>query len=168
MTLEEFEIAVRGLFGEVAPMTLATCSGDAPWATDVYFAPCGLDLVFFSSAESRHCRNLAANPSCAATVHAPAPTWRDIRGVQMEGVAGPAASVGGKAEAFIAYVKKFPFAHELLANPTEVTRKLFTASPHVFRPSRIRYLDNRLGIGVRFSLLVNDGKPTGPPERENI
>jgi len=30
-------------------MTLATCAEGLPWATDVYFAPDGFDLVFLSS-----------------------------------------------------------------------------------------------------------------------
>ncbi|MBS0517237.1 MAG: pyridoxamine 5'-phosphate oxidase family protein [Proteobacteria bacterium] len=166
MTPEEFEAAAGALFKEVAPMTLATCADNVPWASDVYFAASGFDLVFFSSLDSRHCRNLAANPACAVTVHAPVATWRDIRGLQMEGMAGLAETVGDKARALATYLEKFPFARDLMANPVGAVRTAFRAHAHVFRPTRIRYLDNRLGIGARFSIAVADGKPVWPPQRE--
>ncbi len=166
MTSEEFEAAMAALFREVAPMTLATCAGNVPWASDVYFASSGFDLVFFSSLESRHCRNLVANPVCAASVHAPVATWRDIRGMQMEGVAGLAHTIGEKASALAAYVEKFPFARDLMANPVGAVRSAFRAHAHIFRPTRIRYLDNRHGIGMRFSVGIVGGKPMWPPRRE--
>lgn len=166
MTSEEFEAATGSLFHEVAPMTLATCAGNVPWASDVYFARSGLDLIFFSSPGSRHCRNLVANPICAVSVHAPVATWRDIRGVQMEGVAGRAETVSEKAAAIAAYVAKFPFARDLLASPAGMIRSAFRAQAHIFRPTRIRYLDNRRGVGVRYSVGIVGGGPVGPPQRE--
>jgi len=148
-------------------MTLATCVKDMPWASDVYFASSGRDagyeLVFLSSPDSRHCRNLAVNPACAVTIHAPVATWRDIRGLQMEGVAMPVATIADKARALAAYFGKFPFARDLLDDPAGAVRTAFRASAHVFRPARVRYLDNRLGIGTRYSLDLRDGRPTGPP-----
>lgn len=166
MTLEEFAGAARVLLDEVAPMTLATCVKEVPWASDVYFAPSGYDLVFLSSLDSRHCRNLMVNPACAVTIHAPVATWYDIRGLQMEGVAGPAATIAEKAGALAVYFGKFPFARDLLDSPIGAVRTAFKASAHVFRPTRVRYLDNRLGIGTRFSLDLDDGRPAGPPRQE--
>ncbi|SKA31696.1 hypothetical protein SAMN02745126_05100 [Enhydrobacter aerosaccus] len=147
-------------------MTLATCADNVPWASDVYFAASGFDLVFFSSLDSRHCRNLAVNPTCAVTVHAPVATWRNIRGLQMEGVAGLAATAGEKASALATYLDKFSFARDLMANPVSTVRTVFRAHAHVFRPARIRYLDNRLGIGARFSIDLADGTPVWPPRQE--
>jgi uncharacterized protein len=165
-TLEEFEQAAQRLLGEVAAMTLATCAGGAPWATDVYFAPDGFDLVFFSSPRSRHCRNLAANSACAATVHPLAESWREIRGLQMEGEARLVEGMVSKARAMAAFVAKFPFSRDLIAHPGEAAGAFFRAEAHVLRPSRILYLDNTVGIGTRFTLLLADGKPAGPPHRE--
>lgn len=166
MTSDEFAAATATLFREVAPMTLATCAGNVPWASDVYFARSGYDLVFFSSPHSRHCRNLAANPVCAVSVRAPATDWRDIRGVQMEGVAGSARTMVEKASALAAYVAKFPFARDLLARPAESLRSAFRAQAHIFRPTRIRHLDNARGLGVRFSVEIVAGRPVSPPRRE--
>jgi uncharacterized protein YhbP (UPF0306 family) len=164
MDSQAFTAAVGRLFRETAAMTLATCADGTPWATDVYFAPMDWDLVFFSSPASRHCRNLAANPACAAAAHAPAATWQDIRGVQMEGEAAPLEGALVTSRALLAYFAKFPFARTLLDNPGATAAKLVSARPHRFRPHAIRYLDNALGIGTRFTVRFEDGRPVGPPE----
>ena len=147
-------------------MTLATCAGGLPWATDVYFAPNGFELVFFSSPRSRHCLNLTANPACAATIHPQVDSWREIRGLQIEGEAGPPADTLASARAMAAYVKKFPFTRDLLAHPAQTLGAFSRAAAHVLRPSRLLYLDNAQGIGTRFSLRLVDGRPVGPPQRQ--
>jgi hypothetical protein len=165
MKLAEFEKAAQGLADAVAAMTLATCAGGIPWAADVYFARFGYDFVFYSSPDSRHCRNLAVNPACAVTVHAPAATWREIRGLQMEGTAA-AASADETAQIVTAYFEKFPFARELMRDRADAAAVFFKARPYVFRPTRICYLDNTLRVGTRFSLALNEGRPAGSPELE--
>ncbi|QGM46783.1 pyridoxamine 5'-phosphate oxidase family protein [Methylocystis heyeri] len=167
MTLEEFDQALGDILEQVPVVTLATCADGVPWATDVYFATQGRRLVFLSSPTSRHCRNLAAQPTCAATIHPVVASWRDIRGVQMEGRAEPLSELLDKASAMAAYVTKFPFVADLLTHPGEVARKAARVTPHVFIPTRIRYLDNRLGFGTRFVVRLEDGLPLGSPERED-
>lgn len=167
MTPEDFEAAVRGLLAEVPAMTLATFADGVPWATDVYFAPDGYDLVFFSSPKSRHCRNLEISPACAATVHPAVASWREIRGLQMEGRAFLVEGAAGVARALRVYAGKFPFVRDILENPVDAARTFAKSSAHVFRPSRVRYLDNALGLGARFSRSFTDGKPDGPPRRED-
>ena len=163
MTLDQFDASVKTLLDSVTTMTLATSVDERPWATDVYFAANGYELVFFSSAAARHCQNLLANSACAATVHPPAASWREIRGLQMEGMAEPVAGVEATAHAFMVYFAKFPFARDLMSNPLELASKLFDVSAHVFKPSRIRYLDNALGFGTRFAVRLEHGMPIGPP-----
>jgi uncharacterized protein YhbP (UPF0306 family) len=164
MDSQAFTAAVTRLFREVAAMTLATCADGTPWATDVYFAPMDWELVFFSSPASRHCRNLAANPACAAAAHAPAAAWRDIRGVQMEGEAAPVEGALVTSRALLAYFEKFPFARALLEHSGATAGRLVSARAHRFRPHAIRYLDNSLGLGTRFTVRFADGRPQGPPE----
>jgi len=166
MTLEKFEEGVRTLWSSVPAMTLATSVDGIPWATDVYFAADGYELVFFSSPASRHCRNLKANPACAATVHPPAASWREIKGLQMEGTAESVTGVEATAHAFLVYFAKFPFARDLMSNPLEMAKKALNVKAHVFRPERIHYLDNALGFGTRFSLRLESGKASGSPERD--
>ena len=166
MTPEAFEAAARTLFAEVAAMTLATCAGGLPWASDVYFVVDGWKLVFFSSPASRHCRNLAANPACAATIHPVVASWRDIRGLQLEGRVEPVAGIKALARAAAVYCAKFPFAQALLEAPGETAAKMARVRPHVFLPEAVRLTDNRQGFGTRFLLRLRDGRPLGPPERD--
>lgn len=166
MTPEAFEAAARALFAEVAAMTLATCAAGRPWASDVYFVADGWKLVFFSSPASRHCRNLAANPACAATIHPVVASWRDIHGLQLEGRVEVAGGLVARARATADYCAKFPFAKALLEAPGEAARKLAKVAPHVFVPETVRLTDNRQGFGARFLLRLHDGRPLGPPERE--
>jgi uncharacterized protein len=166
MTLKEFEATVGRIMAEVTTMTLATCAGGIPWATDVYFAPDGFDLVFFSSPDSRHSQNLAVNPVGAVTIHPPAASWRDIRGLQMEGAGAKVAAVAGKVRAGTVYFRKFPFAQALMANPQEVAGSLAKVTAHVFRPSYLRLIDNAMGFGARYAVRLQDGAAVGPPERE--
>jgi hypothetical protein len=162
VTLGEFEAAAFSLLGRAAAMTLATCSDGLPWAADVYFAPVGYAMYFFSSPRSRHCRNLEVNPACAATVHPEASSWKDIRGLQMEGLARRTTALE-TAAALPAYLGKFPFAAELLKDPPATAGKLANVRMHVFRPSAVRWLDNSSGFGTRFLLRLEDGRPVGEP-----
>jgi uncharacterized protein YhbP (UPF0306 family) len=166
MTPEAFEAAVRALFDDVAAMTLATCAAGRPWASDVYFAADGWTLVFFSSPGSRHCRNLAANPACAATIHPVVASWRDIHGVQLEGRVETVSGVMAKVRAVAAYCAKFPFAKALLEAPGQTAAKMARVQPHAFIPQAVRLTDNRQGFGTRFLLRLGDGRPLGPPERD--
>lgn len=167
MEPEAVEAAVRRLLAEVTTMTLATVQAGAPWATTVYFAPDGFNLVFLSSPGSRHCRNLATNPACAATVSPEVSSWRDILGLQMEGRAELVAGLPAKARAMATYFAKFPFVKELLAAPGEAASRLSRVSAHVFRPTAIRYIDNGPGFGTRFVLRLEEGRLIEPPQREN-
>ena len=166
MTLEQFDAAVKSVLDSVPAMTLATSADDHPWAADIYFAANGYQLIFFSSPASRHSLNLVANPSCAATVHPSAATWREIKGLQMEGTAESLTGVEATALALLVYCAKFPFARDLMSNPFEMGKKALNIKAHVFRPERIHYLDNTVGFGMRFSLRLENGKAIGSPERD--
>lgn len=166
MTFEEFDAAVNSLLNSVPAMTLATTADGHPWATDVYFAASGYEFVFFSSPASRHSRNLVATPRCAAAVHPSAASWREIKGLQMEGTAECVTGVEAAAHALLVYCAKFPFARDLMANPSQMGKTALKVKAHVFRPERIHYLDNGLGFGARFSVTVENGKAIGAPDRD--
>lgn len=98
----------RRLLEESRVMTLATRSGEGPWAAPVLYALLpGPELVFMSRPEARHVRDLMSDPVVAAAVY-PDQT-RPLRGVQMEGLARPL--VGREAvRALRAYLQRFPSA----------------------------------------------------------
>jgi uncharacterized protein len=166
MTLEQFEDAVNSLLVSVSTMTLASTSGAYPWASDVYFAANVYELIFFSSPASRHSLNLVANPNCAVTIHPSTSSWREIRGLQMEGIAEAIEGVEPTTQAILVYSEKFLFARDLLANPFELGKKALNVKAHVFRPNRIHYLDNSLGFGTRYSIRVENGQTSGSLQRD--
>ena len=100
-------------------MTLATCSGEVPWAATVFFASDGLSLYFFSAPESRHCQNLAANARVAVTVQEDYQDWRKIKGIQLEGRVELVDGVGAKAKAMTVYALKYPEVIKLFTDPTK-------------------------------------------------
>jgi uncharacterized protein len=152
---DELARRARELLHDCSAMTLATAGADGLWAADVFFAPRGLEELFFlSSPTTVHARNLLASPSVAATIHADVGSdWRSIRGLQL---AGSAALVETEslAAARDAYFGKFPFAAALLQPGAEIEAKTSGTQFFVLRVERLYLVDNRLGFGVRHELTL--------------
>ena len=138
-------------------MTLATCAGDSPWAATVFYASEEFRLYFFSSPESRHCQNLAANPHVAVTVQEDYQDWREIKGIQLEGKVVAVESVLEKAKAMTAYARKYPTVIKLFTNPASgVFYKAFLKVKfYCVMPERVFYIDNEQGFGKRQELAVS-------------
>jgi uncharacterized protein YhbP (UPF0306 family) len=75
----------------------------------MYFAwTAGFEVVWISDPQSRHSRNLLANPSAAVTIYDSHQTWgRPDRGIQLFGTAG-AVSTRAADQAQRAYSARFP------------------------------------------------------------
>jgi uncharacterized protein YhbP (UPF0306 family) len=137
-------LQLRAFLAERSAMTLATVGPDgAPHATDVYYAETGdLELYFVSGPGSCHSRNLAHDPRVAATVHADSTRWRDIRGVQLEGVCSRVTDAE-RAVAWARYTAKFPamLADAALAGALQKVA-MYRVTPHW-----LRWIDNTTGLG---------------------
>lgn len=146
MTEAEWDV-LRAFLDAHTTLTLAT-SGEAgePQAADLYYAR--LDdapqLGFVSTRSSRHAINIARDPRVACTVHAAASRWRDIRGVQMQGVcarlSGPAA-----AHAWARYAARFPFVlTDALLGAALAKVDMYAITPHW-----LRWIDNSVRLGYQ-------------------
>ncbi len=149
---------IRQFLLRQSTLTLGTVSqAGAPAAADLYFAADHvLNLFFVSEPGSRHAQNIAANAEVAATVHAPAWDWRDIKGVQLE---GRCEALTGKAErvsALARYSRKFGFVSSLSA----AKGASFLARHNVYRivPHWIRWLDNRVAFAYRDEWVLEAGE----------
>ena len=61
--------AARAIIEANRYMTLATADADGvPWASPVWFAPDGDDLLWLSRPDTRHSRNLAVRPGLAIVI----------------------------------------------------------------------------------------------------
>lgn len=91
-------------------LTLATVSPDgAPAAASLFFAyDENLHLYFLSAEHTQHVQNLLHEPRVAVTIAPPAQHWREIRGLQLRGVAHMLTDAA-EARARALYAARFPF-----------------------------------------------------------
>jgi uncharacterized protein YhbP (UPF0306 family) len=136
-------------------MTIASCDKNVPWASAVFYASDGLDLYFISNPRSRHGTNIAANSWVSAAVHEDPNNWKEIRGIQLEGVAELVRSPKGKIRFWEIYRKKFPFVDAFFKpGPLREIVQAKIAGVRLYRivPRAVWHLDNRLGFGHREQL----------------
>ncbi len=150
---------LRAFLAEHTTLTLATVGPDGePQAADLYYAETDdLTLYFISAADSRHATNVARDPRVAATVHANAPHWRDIRGVQLEGMCARVVGAG-RAKAWARYTAKFPF----VLTDASLAHALQRVEMYRITPHWLRWIDNTVGLGHNQEWLMADGRWHNP------
>jgi uncharacterized protein YhbP (UPF0306 family) len=139
--------------------TIATTGPAGPWAAAVFYASDPeLRLYFVSDPRTRHGRDLAADPSAAATIHPDCSSWRQIRGLQID---GRVALLGGheRADGLALYLARFPEVQALAREPGDkdeqrIARRLDTAGLYRLTPVSIRLIDNTRGFGFRQTLAL--------------
>jgi uncharacterized protein len=126
--------------------TLATSGPEGVWAAAVFYVNDGFTLYFLSSPTSRHSLNLAACPRIAATIQEDYEDWRDIKGIQMEGIA---VRIEGRDQvtAMAGYTLKFPVIRNALDAPAEILKALARIAWYRIQPTRLYFIDNSLGLG---------------------
>jgi uncharacterized protein YhbP (UPF0306 family) len=129
-------------------MTLATHGAEGPWASAVFYANDGASLIFLSAPGTRHCRNLAQDARCAATIQEDSGDWKQIKGIQLE---GRVVELQGDEEkrAQQLYGEKFPVVGAVANVPPAIVKAL--AKVHWFRlvPAHLYFIDNSKGFGHR-------------------
>ncbi len=137
---------IRAFLADHTTLTLATVGPDGePQAADLYYAETDdLILYFVSATDSRHAANVARDPRVAVTIHATSAHWREIRGLQMEGLCHRVTG-GERTRAWVRYTAKFPF---VLTDPA-LFRALSQAALYRITPHWLRWIDNRAGLGHR-------------------
>lgn len=146
--------AASRLLERFSTATLATVGPAGPWAAAVFFASdAELRLYFVSDPNTRHGRDLAADPRVSATVHGDCAAWSEIRGLQIEGTVeileGAARTLGLEC-----YLARFPEVKALLERPGTpdealIAKRLQAASLYRLTPRWIRVIDNTRGFGFK-------------------
>lgn len=146
---------VRAFVAHQHTLTLATIGPDGrPQAVDLYYAETDeLDLYFVSISGSRHATNVARNPRIAATIHANSSGWRDIQGVQLEGVCEQVTGTE-RAKAWMRYIEKFPF---VLADAA-LARALKKVAMYRITLDWLRWIDNTTGLGHNQEWTLTEAK----------
>ncbi|GBE25630.1 hypothetical protein BMS3Bbin02_01918 [bacterium BMS3Bbin02] len=128
-------------------MTLATHGTQGPWAAAVFYVNSGFTFTFLSSSRSRHAKDLAANPVCAATIHEDYHEWSEIKGIQMEGRVTMLSGTDRLA-ATRRYAEKFPLIQPGQA-PALIKAALSRVAWYEFAPTRCYFVNNAKGFGHR-------------------
>ncbi|MBK5104700.1 MAG: pyridoxamine 5'-phosphate oxidase family protein [Burkholderiales bacterium] len=129
-------------------MTLASHGDEGVWAAAVFYANEEFAFYFLSSPSSRHGRNLAGNPRASATIQADYADWREIKGVQMEGIVSMLAGME-EEEARGLYGAKFPIVGKLGQAPASIIKALAKVRWYKLVPERLYFIDNSAGFGQR-------------------
>jgi uncharacterized protein YhbP (UPF0306 family) len=134
-------------------MTLATSSGDEPWAAPVYYVYHRKRQYFFSSPRSRHIVEALAKGRAAAAVFVESNSWQEIRGLQMSGTVNLVPPGMEALRALVAYIRKFPLVKEFFS-PGEVIamegfEQRFNVRFYRFTPQVVYYVDNSVKFGFR-------------------
>jgi uncharacterized protein len=131
-------------------MTLATYGAEGPWAAAVFYANDGFNLYFVSSPASRHGRDLAAHAAAAVTVQEDYREWREIKGIQIEGMV---EQLSGAAEtrARKLYAAKFPLV--AASAPAAIVAAFAKVRWYRLGAARAYFVDNSAGFGHRDQVL---------------
>ncbi len=139
-------------------LTLATAQDGVPWATSLFYANDDFTLYFLSEPGTRHAQYLAANARVAATIYEDYQSWREIKGIQLEGICEGITDPVGSARALLVYAKKFPFIGDFLRAPQELGQALSKAKWYRIKPTWVRLIDNTRGFGWKQAIELEEGK----------
>jgi len=128
-------------------MSLATSGSSGPHATNLLYACDGLALVWVSEPDTRHSREIEADPRVAATV---APDYSDfaaIRGVQIAGAARRIVAADERMRHLAQLEARYAFLGQLAAGPAKLREAYARTAVYRLEPARIVLIDNMKGFG---------------------
>ena len=125
-------LSTRGAEGEVHSAPL------------FYLVTEGLELLWLSSADTQHSRDLLAEPQAAVSVFRPTFAWREIAGVQMRGVCQTVDNLEREA-LVVGFRERFGLGDEFAS-------VIAGSRLYRFRPHWARLIDNMQGFGSKVKL----------------
>jgi uncharacterized protein YhbP (UPF0306 family) len=131
-------------------IVLATVDREAmPQAASLFYVSDeALNLYWVSGEKSRHSLNLGRINHVAATIHHETWDWRDIHGVQIEGIARRLIDPDETDRAWALFRDKFPFTSEFT---DQIARSAF----YMLTPKWVRLIDNSKYFGHREEFTVS-------------
>ena len=130
-------------------LCLATSTDDKPWVAPVFYSVLADKLVFLSSPQSLHCRNIASNPQISASVQEDYSDWTEIKGIQLYGCVNGVDNANKEA-VIHAYSRKFPVAGSNA--PPEIEKALDKINWFEISVQKLLFIDNSKGLGYRIEL----------------
>ena len=122
-------------------LSLATCLDGRPWSVDLFYASDdNCQLYFVSSVTSLHCQHIAANPRVSVSISRQCSDWKEIKGLQLDGVVG-VVPITDRDAVIEMYLTKFP-ALKKLHKASEIMGIFRESSFYRISPQWIRRIDN--------------------------
>ena len=138
---ESLESSINRYLVRHTTLSLATCLDGRPWSTDLFYASDdSCQLYFVSSITTLHCQHIAANPRVSVSISRQCSDWTEIKGLQLDGVAGIVSKADRDAVTEM-YLTKFP-ALKKLHKASEILRIFRESSFYRISPEWIRLIDN--------------------------
>jgi hypothetical protein len=133
-------------------LSLATCCDSRPWSTDLFYASDdSCQLYFVSSVTTRHCQDIAVNPHVSVSISEQVAGWKEIKGLQLDGVAGVVSGADRDGVTEL-YFTKFP-ALKKLHYASEILNLFRKSSFYRISPKWIRLIDNSKGFGHKDEMI---------------
>jgi hypothetical protein len=143
---DSFKSAVRRYLVRHTTLSLATCHDSQPWSTDLFYASDdNFRLYFISDVTTRHCQHIAANPQVSVSISAQCADWKEIAGVQLDGLAG-IVSQADRDGVMKMYLTKFP-GLKRLHQASKLLKPLWESNFYRISPKWVRLIDNSKGFG---------------------
>lgn len=119
----------------------------APHAASLMYANDDFTLFWVSDPKSRHSRHIDAGRAVAATIAPDYVDFKDIRGLQITGLAGRVEGLAATAKAMTLLAKKFPFFNQFLEGPGDLIKRLKDAAVYRLDCRTITLIDNTVAFG---------------------
>jgi len=136
-------------------MSLATSGADGPHAASLFYACDGLALVWLSERNTRHSREIEADPRVAATVAPDVSDYASIRGVQIAGTARRIEAADERRRHLAQLEARYPFLGQLAAGPPQLRAAYARTAVYRLQPARIVLIDNSKGFGHKETLEIS-------------
>jgi uncharacterized protein YhbP (UPF0306 family) len=153
----KLEQQVSGFLAAQHVMSLATLGSSGPHAANLFYACDGLALIWVSDSDTRHSRDIEADPRVAATI---APDYADfaaIRGVQIEGSARRVVDEAERTRLLAQLEARYPFLKQLTKGPVKLREAYARTAVYRLQPSRIVLIDNNKGFSHKETLEITRG-----------
>jgi uncharacterized protein YhbP (UPF0306 family) len=143
---ESLKLSICQFLARHTTLSLATCHDGRPWSADLFYASDdSCKLYFVSGVTTFHCQYIADNSRVSATISRQFDNWRDINGLQLDGVA-KVVPESDRDEVIDMYLTKFP-ALKTLHRASKLFALLWENHFYCISPRWIRLIDNSKGFG---------------------
>jgi uncharacterized protein len=150
----ELTAVIGRYLDEHTVLNLATAGRDGAHAASVFYARLDFDLYWFSEPHTQHSVDIHRGLGCAGTVTDNATDYRDIQGLQLNGVAQVLTDDAEIKAGIDALVTRHDFLKSFMSG--DGAGLMNKVSIYRFQPMCITWIDNSVSFGFKQTLDLNN------------